>query len=135
MHQSFESVSYAETADAQVVSIPLAGGELSVVLALPKKSLASFVSSLTAATWAADTQFTPTFVQLSLPKLTFTSKSFSLASSLQALGMKRAFSPDRTPTSPDSAPRTGRNSTSRTSSRRRWSRSQRTASKPRRRPR
>jgi len=92
MHQDLEA-GYVETAEAQVVSLPLSGGQLSVVFALPKNGLASLVSSLTPETWGAMANAGLADVVLSLPKFTFTSASFSLSSALQALGMKTAFNP------------------------------------------
>lgn len=84
---------YAQTADAQVVSLPLANGALSVLLVMPAGSLSSLVSSLTPATWAALTALEPAGVSLSMPKFDFTSPSFSLAAALEALGMTSAFDP------------------------------------------
>jgi serpin B len=93
MHQGFETASYVETDQAQVLSLPLSGNQLSVVIALPKNGLASLVSSLTPQTWAAMTSAGSQDVLLSLPKFSFTTQSFSLAKPLQALGMKTAFDP------------------------------------------
>ena len=86
---------YAETDQAQVLTMPLAGSQLSVVLALPKNGLAALVASLTPATWASMTTATgsSTYVVLSVPKLTFATPTFSLMPSLQALGMHQAFEP------------------------------------------
>jgi serpin B len=96
MNQTFSdgTAGYVETSDATVVSIPLSAKQLSVVIAMPKGGLSSFVSSLTPATWSALTATTfSQNVVLSLPKFTFTSPSFSLATALQALGMNSAFNP------------------------------------------
>jgi serpin B len=92
MHQ-YVFAGYAETDQAQVVSLPLSGSQLSVVFAVPKTDLASLVASLTPETWTAMTTAGTTDVDLSLPKFTFTTKSFSLAAAVQALGMKTAFDP------------------------------------------
>jgi serpin B len=92
MHQGLLAA-YAETDQAQVVSLPLAGNQLSVVFALPKADLASLIASLTPETWGAMTGTGTKDVVLSLPKFTFTSKSFSLADAVKTLGMKTAFDP------------------------------------------
>jgi serpin B len=93
MNQTLET-SYVETADAQVVSLPLSGGLASVVFALPKNGLSSLVSSLTPTAWASMTAATtPASVTISLPKFDFTSPTFSLATALKALGMTAAFDP------------------------------------------
>jgi serpin B len=93
MNQTLQT-SYVETADAQVVSLPLSGGQASVVFALPKNGLSSLVSSLTPTAWASMTAATtPASVTISLPKFDFTSPTFSLATALKALGMTAAFDP------------------------------------------
>jgi serpin B len=94
MHEEIDA-GYVETPDAQVVSLPLSGGQLSVVFALPKNGLANLVSSLTPATWAAMTNTTTADVILTVPKFSFTSDTFSLAPALQTLGMKTAFDPSQ----------------------------------------
>jgi serpin B len=98
MNQTFEegNAGYAETAQAQVVSLPLSDNQLSVVFVLPKSGgLANLVSSLTPETWSTLTATTAPAdgIVLSLPKFDFTSPSFSLKSPLEALGMKTAFDP------------------------------------------
>jgi serpin B len=97
MNQTFEegNAGYAETAQAQVVSLPLSDNQLSVVFILPKSGLANLVSSLTPETWSTLTATTTQGqgIALSLPKFDFTSPSFSLKSPLEALGMKTAFDP------------------------------------------
>jgi serpin B len=92
MHQGVMT-QYVETDRAQVVSLPLAGNQVSVVFALPKNGLPDLVSSLTLDAWTAMTKWGFAEVNLSLPKFTFTSKSFSLATAVKALGMKTAFDP------------------------------------------
>jgi serpin B len=86
------SVGYSSTSAGQFVSIPLAGNSLSVVFALPTTDLASLTASLTKDSFrsipSADTE-----VDLTLPKFTLAPDTFSLASSLKALGMTQAFDP------------------------------------------
>jgi serpin B len=82
-------VGYLETDAAQFVSVPLAGGQLSVVFALPKGDLATFTSSLTKDSFAGTTGVSDLI--LSVPKFSFTSPTFSLAAPLKALGMTEAF--------------------------------------------
>ncbi len=90
MNQDFANgLPYASTAEGQFVAVPLAGSELSVVLALPTKDLATLTASLTKDSFAFTSSASE--VILSLPKFTFTSSTFSLAKSLQALGMTDAF--------------------------------------------
>ena len=94
MNQSFGpdsgvSIGYADTADGQFLSLPLAGNQLSVVFALPKKDLATLTSSLTADSF--NVPGTDATVNLSLPKFSFTGPTFSLKAPLQALGMTDAF--------------------------------------------
>jgi serpin B len=93
MNQAFEeaSASYNQDAQAQYVTIPLAGNQLSVVFALPKNGLAALFSSLTPETFSAVATPSSQGVLVSLPKFTFTTDRFSLAPALQALGMKTAF--------------------------------------------
>jgi len=84
--------SYFEDDKAQLAAIPLSGGKMSVVVALPKDKLETFESSLDAAYWAnARTKMTSQSVALGLPKFNFTSASVKLKPVLQALGMKVPF--------------------------------------------
>jgi serpin B len=76
---------------AQIVGLPLAGGQLSVVIALPHGDLATYEQGLTAASAGIAQPSSQALVQLALPKFTFTSDTFSLAQALQALGMTQAF--------------------------------------------
>ncbi len=89
MNQVLEA-GYVDDAQAQVVSLPLAGGELRVVIALPHGDLATYESGLTASTPAFQPLGTAT-VTLSLPKVSFTSPTFSLSDALKAMGMTDAF--------------------------------------------
>jgi serpin B len=84
-----ETLDYADDGKAQIVSVPLAGDDLSVVFAVPHGDLATYeagLTSLAVPTKSAD-------VALSMPKFQFTSPSFKLGSALQAMGMKKAFTP------------------------------------------
>jgi serpin B len=93
MNQS-EALPYADDGAAQIVGIPLVGGQISVVIAMPHGDLATYEAGLTAATPnALAPPATTAEVQLSLPKTSFTSPTFSLAQSLQAMGMVQAFDP------------------------------------------
>jgi serpin B len=85
---------YIDDGKAQIVSLPLMGGDISVVLALPHGDLATYEADLTATSpdvFASPTSSTS--VALSLPKVDFTSPTFSLAQPLQAMGMVQAFEP------------------------------------------
>jgi serpin B len=83
-----ESLSYVDDGKAQIVALPLAGQQVSVILALPEGDLATYEAGLT----TLAPPLTRTEVALSLPKLAFTSASTSLAKVLQAMGMVQAFS-------------------------------------------
>lgn len=82
---------YTDDGTAQIVSLPLSGQDLAVVVALPHGDLATYEASLTAASLAPPGGSTN--VQLSLPKVSFTTPTFSLANALQAMGMTQAFDP------------------------------------------
>jgi serpin B len=91
MNQSVET-GYADDGQAQIVSLPLAGNELRVVIALPHGDLATYEKGLS----VSSTAFQPlgsAQVVLSLPRFAFTSPTFSLAAALQAMGMTDAFEP------------------------------------------
>ena len=88
---------YGKTADAQVVELPYASGDMSMMIVLPndKNGLAKVEQSMndaSIATWAKS--LSSTQVAVKLPKLTMTS-TFSLAEKLSALGMPRAFDAQR----------------------------------------
>jgi serpin B len=87
------SLPYIDDGRAQIVGLPLAGGQLAVVIALPHadQDLATYEAGLAAGSAALALPASPTFVQLSLPRATFTSPTFSLALALQAMGMGQAF--------------------------------------------
>ena len=88
---------YGKTADAQVVELPYASGDMSMMIVLPndKNGLAKVEQSMndaSIATWAKS--LSSAQVAVKLPKFTMTS-SFSLGEKLSALGMPRAFDAQR----------------------------------------
>ncbi len=89
----FGTMSYEDDGQAQIVGLPLAGGQVSVVIALPHSDvkLATYEASLHAGSAALAPPPSSTRVALSLPKATFTSPTFSLKTALQAMGMAQAF--------------------------------------------
>jgi serpin B len=90
-----EFLPYTDDGQAQIVAVPLIGGQLSVVIALPHGDLATYEAGLTAASPGALAQPTGSAnVALSLPKVAFTSPTFSLATPLKAMGMVQAFDPN-----------------------------------------
>jgi serpin B len=86
---------FADDGQAQIVSLPLSNGQVSVLIALPHPgvALAAYEAALTATSAALSPPTSNAQVTLSLPKATFTSPTFSLAKSLQAMGMVQAFDP------------------------------------------
>jgi hypothetical protein len=86
-----QTFGYVDDGQAQIVSLPLAGGQETVVIALPHGDLATYEAGLTATSGIVAPPTAQAQVTLSLPKVTFTSPSFSLATALQAMGMTQAF--------------------------------------------
>ena len=88
-----DSFGWYEDASVQVVRVPLAGGKVSMIFAMPKTGdLKGFEAGLTSAKLAAiRTGVANQMVDLRLPKFRFTSSSISLTTALKALGMKAAF--------------------------------------------
>ncbi|MGD0674374.1 MAG: serpin family protein [Polyangiaceae bacterium] len=84
---------YVDDGRAQIVALPLSGGQVSVVVALPHADLATYEAGLTTGSAALTVPTTGAYVELSLPKVTFTSPTFSLKAALQAMGMVQAFDP------------------------------------------
>ncbi|HSY20857.1 MAG TPA: serpin family protein [Polyangiaceae bacterium] len=86
---------YVDDGQAQIVGLPLSGGALAFVIALPHDgvSLGAYEASLTTGSAAVTLPADAQLVALSLPKVTFTSPTFSLATTLQAMGMVSAFDP------------------------------------------
>ncbi len=89
------TVPYKDDGQAQVVGLPLSGGDLSVVIALPHEgtSLQAYESALLAGSAALAQPSSTSYIALSIPKVTFTSPTFSLKPALQAMGMQVAFTP------------------------------------------
>ncbi len=87
-------LSYLDDGKAQLVWLPLANGDESVVIALPHPnvSLSEYEATLTPTTLAQANSYVT--VALSLPKSNFTSETFSLAEALREMGMKQAFDAD-----------------------------------------
>jgi serpin B len=87
---------YVDDGQAQIVGLPLAqDGRLAVIVALPHMGvdLAAYEEALTPSSLALALPSSISHVQLSLPKLQFTSGSFSLVPALEAMGMPVAFDP------------------------------------------
>jgi serpin B len=82
---------YLDDGDAQIVGLPLAGGQVSVVIALPHGDLGAYEDALAAGAAALKQPTDDAYVALSMPKTSFTSSSVSLATSLAAMGMPTAF--------------------------------------------
>jgi len=82
---------YVDDGKAQIVGLPLSGGQLALVVALPHGDLATYEAGLAAGTDAVAEPTGTALVQLALPKFSFTSATFSLATALQAMGMPLAF--------------------------------------------
>jgi serpin B len=87
------TASYVDDGKAQIVSLPLTGGQIAVQIALPHGDLASYEAGLTAGSNAITTPTGQALVTLSLPKVSFTTPTFSLAKDLKAMGMTQAFDP------------------------------------------
>jgi serpin B len=88
---------YAEDGDAQALELPYAGGELSMVILLPRQpdGLAGLEQRLDAASLAGWTnRLRRQEVDVAFPRFRLTS-TFRLERTLQALGMRDAFDPRR----------------------------------------
>ena len=88
--------SYLDDGQAQIIDLPLSNNEVSLLIALPHAGvdLTRYEASLSATSAALSAPSTSALVALSLPKVTFTSPTFSLAEALQSMGMKSAFDPN-----------------------------------------
>ncbi|MCL2700854.1 MAG: serpin family protein [Phycisphaerae bacterium] len=84
---------YAETDDAQVLAMPYAGHQFSMVIVLPKKvgGLAELEKNLSADSLAAWTTFESEDVRVTLPRFKVT-RDFDARKPLEAMGMTKAFS-------------------------------------------
>ena len=86
---------YAEFPDLQVLELPYAGDDLSMLILLPRANdgltaLESTVTPQNLTSWTS--QLRPRMVDLVLPKFKIT-ESFSLKNTLESLGMPTAFGP------------------------------------------
>jgi serpin B len=88
-----DAMSYIDDGAAQVVGLPLAAAQIGVVIALPHGDLATYEAALSATSAAIKMPTASSLVKLSLPKVTFTSPTFSLKTALVAMGMPLAFDP------------------------------------------
>jgi serpin B len=80
---------------ATIVGVPLAGSELTILLAMPHSGvdLGAYEARLSADSPALVPPASQRMIRLSIPKLTFTSPTFSLTGALKAMGMLQAFDP------------------------------------------
>jgi serpin B len=88
----FYEFPYVDDGQAQILSMPLATGDVQVNFALPHGDLGTYESGLTPS--SALLQYNGelgTFVDVAVPKMSFTAAPFSLTNALQAMGMKQAF--------------------------------------------
>jgi serpin B len=94
MHQT-AGFPYIDDGQAQIVALPLAGREVSLVVALPHHGvdLATYEATLASGSAALGVPASAALVDLSLPKAEFTTQTFSLNQALQDMGMKTAFEP------------------------------------------
>ena len=88
-----DTFAYADDGVAQTIVLPLAGNQQALVVSLPHGDLAAYEAGLTATSGPIAPPRSSSQVALSLPKVMFTSASFSLANSLKAMGMTDAFDP------------------------------------------
>ena len=96
MHRQ-ANLAYRDDGSAQIVGLPLSSRRLWVIVALPHAgvSLANYERSLRADSPALAVPSKEALVALELPRVTFTSPSFSLTSALRRLGMVQAFDSKR----------------------------------------
>jgi serpin B len=87
------TLAYIDDGKAQIVGLPLSNRQLAVVVALPHGDLATYEAGLAATSAGLAMPTATALVQLSVPKVSFTSQSFSLAKALEAMGMPLAFDP------------------------------------------
>ena len=88
------TMSYVDDGKAQIVGLPLAGGQLALVIALPHGDLSAYAAGLTTSSAGITLPTASALISLSLPKVTFTSPTFSLKTALKAMGMPQAFDPN-----------------------------------------
>ena len=114
MHQS-QRFRYAELPGFQMLEMPYAGDDLSMVALLPteRDGLAGLEAALTPELWETSiAALYETRVNVALPKFKFDSK-FKLGTPLQEMGMTDAFDPDLAdlPASPTARSKTCRSAT------------------------
>jgi serpin B len=85
------TLAYIDDGKAQIVGLPLSNQQLAVVVALPHGDLATYEAGLAATSAGLAMPTDTALVQLSVPKVSFTSPTFSLATALKAMGMPIAF--------------------------------------------
>ncbi len=85
------TMSYVDDGQAQIVGLPLANSQVAVVIALPHGDLGTYEAGLTDGSAGIAMPTASNLVALSVPKVTFTSPTFSLATALKAMGMPVAF--------------------------------------------
>ena len=86
-----ETLLYADDGQAQVVALPLSGGQIDVLIALPHGDLDAYEAGLAVGSAALKVPSQEVQVTLALPRSTFTSPTFSLRSALEAMGMTAPF--------------------------------------------
>lgn len=86
---------YRDDGSAQIVALPLSTRRLWVIVTLPHPgvALADYERTLHADSPALHVPTKEELVKLALPKVSFTSPSFSLSNALRGLGMRQAFDP------------------------------------------
>lgn len=96
MHRE-DRLAYRDDGSAQIVALPLTSGRLWLIIALPHTgvSLDVYEQSLIGGSTALVVPSTETLVALALPRVTFSSPTFSLREALRRLGMVEAFEPER----------------------------------------
>jgi serpin B len=94
MHRQAK-LAYRDDGSAQIVGLPLSTRRLWVIIALPHPGvpLAEYERTLRADSPALQVPSKEALVTLALPKVTFTSPTFSLSDALRRLGMAQAFDP------------------------------------------
>jgi serpin B len=83
---------YVDNGKAQIATLPLVGFGVNVVLAMPHDDLATYEAALAADPTALGGPGDGEEAAVHVPKLDFTSSSFSLTNALEAMGMTDAFS-------------------------------------------
>jgi len=82
---------YVDDGNAQIVGLTLSNAQEAVVIAFPHGDLATYEAGLAATSAGITMPTTSALVQLSVPKVSFTSPTFSLADALKTMGMPVAF--------------------------------------------